>query len=340
MLKTLRRLAFQGTRLFPLSIVARLNPATLFPYHHTVSDVDLPHVKHLYRYRSKAEFSSELDLLLKRYQPLSIDDLVDSLANRKPLPKRKFLLTFDDGFRQIFDTVAPMLLAKGIPAVFLLNPNFLDNKLLFFRCKVSLIIEKSLKEPKSQALNECKKRLGIPTAASHDAYVQRLRKVRHDEVELLDSIGLLFDINFEDFLRNEQPFMTSDQVESLVAQGFTVGGHSLNHPFYDLLNLGEQVHQTIESCKTIQERFGGKYRLFSFPFGDRTVPTSFFESMEDQQKKVDVYFGTQNQLNESCRRIVHRFSAESPTISFSTSLKGVLLWNLIRSLTRRGGFER
>ncbi|HNM29493.1 MAG TPA: hypothetical protein PKN40_06950, partial [Chitinophagales bacterium] len=47
----------------------------IFPFYHTVSNDDLPHIKHLYRWRNVQEFESDMDFLLRNFTPLHYDDL-------------------------------------------------------------------------------------------------------------------------------------------------------------------------------------------------------------------------------------------------------------------------
>ncbi|RXM60445.1 polysaccharide deacetylase family protein, partial [Chryseobacterium sp. CH1] len=57
-------------------------------------------------------------------------------------PKKKIaLLTFDDGFREFYDVVAPILERKGIYACNFVNPAFIDNEEMMFRCKSSLLAD-------------------------------------------------------------------------------------------------------------------------------------------------------------------------------------------------------
>ena len=113
---------------------------TLLPYHHTVSSRFLPHIGHLYNYKNETQFCDDLDYMLRYYNAVSLDEVVDSISKTGRTPKNAFLLSFDDGYKEIYTTIAPILQKKGIPAVFFLNPSFIDNKSLFYRCKISLMI--------------------------------------------------------------------------------------------------------------------------------------------------------------------------------------------------------
>ena len=46
------------------------------PYYHMVSDTLVPHVSHLYRFRTIAEFTSDLEFLLCHLEPVTLGDIV------------------------------------------------------------------------------------------------------------------------------------------------------------------------------------------------------------------------------------------------------------------------
>ena len=118
---TLRHLnAYKGSTFLKVPLIV--------PYHHTVSDVNLPHIRHLYAYKNEREFESDVAFFTKHFTPVSVDDLLNS--NGKTL-KRSFLLTFDDGCREVYDIILPILEKYNVKGVFFLNSAFLDNKELF-----------------------------------------------------------------------------------------------------------------------------------------------------------------------------------------------------------------
>jgi hypothetical protein len=120
----------------------RIRPPVLIPYYHLVSDERLAHVIHLFSYRNTDQFKADLDFFLKYYQPIDLADLLAAVRSGRPLKEKTVLLTFDDGFREIHDVVAPILKQKGVPAVFFITAAFLDNKTLGYRHKASLLVER------------------------------------------------------------------------------------------------------------------------------------------------------------------------------------------------------
>ena len=108
---------------FLLERAVRVRP--LVAYYHVVSDHPLPHVSHLYRFRSVAAFEEDLESFLATYRVIGLPDLIDTLRRGRSLPGNTLVLTFDDGFREMSDVVAPVLLARGVPAAFFLTTGFL-----------------------------------------------------------------------------------------------------------------------------------------------------------------------------------------------------------------------
>lgn len=67
------------------------------------------------------EFKKEIEFLLKRYHSISLSDLYDYIRGRKKLEGPSFVITFDDGYRDILK-IKSFLKIKGIkPAVFVLG---------------------------------------------------------------------------------------------------------------------------------------------------------------------------------------------------------------------------
>jgi peptidoglycan/xylan/chitin deacetylase (PgdA/CDA1 family) len=293
------------TRALPLSALTALTGQDfIIPFYHIVSDGDCPHVKNLYRFKTVKEFESDLDYLTKHYQPIAATDMPDVLAG-KYKGKKIMLLTFDDGLREMYDVVAPILLRKGIPAVLFLNNDFIDNKALMFRYKVSLV-------------------LGMDKPIDLYEIVQS----SGDKDVMMEVEGMIT-TEFDDFLRDYKPYMTSDQIRSLMSQGFTIGAHSCSHPYYSKLSLDAQMAETLGSINGLQKEFGLKQRLFAFPFTDDGVSKAFFDKVFNEGQ-VDFTFGGAGIKNDVHPRQFQRIPMEGWNASAEQTLKSEYLYYLLR----------
>lgn len=266
------------------------NKKLLIPLYHTVSDQPLSHIKNLYPLRSIKQFESDIDWLLKYYEPISMDQLVDLVKNRRPFKKNSFILTFDDGLKEIKDQIAPILLRKGIPAIFFINSGFVDNKDLFYRYKASVLIER-LSVLNSQKLEQLKKILKIESI-NKEAIQSEILKINYSNKFLLDDLASEVEFSFENYLRKEKPYLSVDDLKDLQKKGFAIGAHSIDHPEYFNLSLDDQINQTVNSVNWVKEKINPRYNVFAFPFTDYQVSKAFFDKVfSDDGLKLDLSFG-------------------------------------------------
>lgn len=281
-------------------------------YYHMVSDADVAHVKHLYQYKSVKIFRTELDFILRHYSPIALSDLLDHLRRGVTLPERAFMLSFDDGFREMHDIVAPILLEKGVPAVFFLNSGFIDNRQLCYLHKASLLAERLRTRGQGaflEGVSECAGRK-FREAAEFAAW---LKSVPYGERSVLDRVAGRLDVDFEAYLRDHEPYLTSAQTRSLIRDGFAVGAHSIDHPPYADIAIGEQFRQTVESVRFVRELFGLSYGAFAFPHNDFGVREEFFRRL-GESGTVDISFGTGGMIAEQTPRHLQRCSLENPPL--------------------------
>lgn len=284
----------------------------VLPYYHMISDESLPHVQPIYRYKNVSQFKQDLEFFLKHFCPVSLDDLLNHLRNGAPLPQRGFLLSFDDGFREMAETVAPILKAKGVPAMFFINSAFVDNRELCFHQKIALLIDRLATQP-SAALEERLKQQLWEKGIAADTIVAGLKSVRYAARAVLDEAAALCDLRFDEFLRQQKPYLTSEQIRGLLQDGFTIGSHSVDHPFYGDLTLEEQLEQTRQSLKFLQDKFEVKHRAFAFPQSDAGVSREFFERSYGDGT-LEISFGTSGLLRDSWSGHFQRFSMEKPPL--------------------------
>jgi peptidoglycan/xylan/chitin deacetylase (PgdA/CDA1 family) len=71
---------------------------------------------------NRQRFAAHLDLLARRYHPISLGDYLTARDTGQSLRDYSVILTFDDGFRNFLTVAAPLLVERSIPAtVFLIT---------------------------------------------------------------------------------------------------------------------------------------------------------------------------------------------------------------------------
>lgn len=306
----------------PLSInvlrrISHFNP--LIVNYHVVSDKRLPYIEYLYKYRDIRTFKDDIDFLMRKFNPINLPVLLDHLKSGTRLPDNSFLLTFDDGFREVVDIVLPFLLKKKLTATFFLTTAFLDNKELGYMNKKSVIIDhlnKSVKTNDHGKLTDFLKISNITGSTLEKSILGIQYKKRH----LLDEIAKILHLNFEDVLQQYQPYLTSHQVNMLLKEGMSIGSHSIDHARFSELSLEEQVFQSVSSTKFIHDKFNVDYKVFAFPYTDKSISRNFFNETADF---FDATFGTQGLIVDCIKNNLQRVNLEKFSYSAERTLKSL-----------------
>ena len=275
------------------------NQKILLPFYHTVAEQPLPHIKHLYQMKTVEAFRKDLEFLLKCFEPINAEQLYHFHINKIVPKKPVFHLTFDDGLKEIYEIVAPILLEKGVPATFFVNSGFVDNKALFYRYHAGLAIEE----------------LSLKNTLTHKVKTELLSCTYQEKNKLFQYFSQL---QVNDFLMNSKPYLTTEQIKKLHKQGFTFGAHSIDHPYYYKITLGEQLRQTRESLNFVSAIVSQKLKLFAFPFTDFKVAEKFFDEIAPN---LDLSFGTAGLKNDEIPFNIQRIEGEKNGLK---SLKSIV----------------
>ena len=212
------------------------------------------------------------------------------------------------------------------------NSAFLDNKDLFYRYKVSLLLEKAAQSHSAhQQL--------VAGFSESGTLRQHLLSLGHEHIGLIDSLATSIEVDFSDFLRKYQPYLKHDQVENLLHAGHHIGGHSIDHPVYEKLSVAEQLRQTRTSIDYLQQHFGLDYRIFSFPFTDYGVSRQFFNQLA-QENIADHTFGCAGIKLDSVAKNHQRVALEVGNRSARQIVNAELLYAMLKSVLGKNRIKR
>lgn len=317
-------------KMIPFSLIKQTSSGKLIIlYYHVVNDVEVPHIKDLYKFKNTRMFCTDLEFLLKHYSPVDLSDVIQWAKGNNSIPPNRFLLTFDDGLREINDIIAPILLDKGIPATFFISSTFLDNRDLCYLHKASLLTEKIYKGISSRAEMEVK-RILLEKGFSFSKISEGILSVDYRRRDTLDRIAEVLMVDFQAYLNDKQPYLTSNQINTLIDRGFTIGAHSIDHPYYSALSLNEQLEQTIVSVKQIRDKFSLDYGAFAFPHNDDGVSPEFFKKVQESGL-IDITFGTGGMMDGGWLSHRQRISLEKPVLP----AREIIAWQYARKFYKQ-----
>jgi peptidoglycan/xylan/chitin deacetylase (PgdA/CDA1 family) len=294
----------------PISLLSRFHKQKLIlPVYHLVSDEDVPHIKHLYAFKNIRAFKQDLDFLLKHYRPIDHVDIIQIIRGEKETNGRQCLLTFDDGLRSFYDVIAPILLEKGVPTINFLNSAFIDNRAIFYRYKASIILDAFYRLKAKGGLKTILSKIESELDISIVDFDHFLKSISYHDQFLLDQMAPFISVNFEEYLNEEKPYLTSNQIRELLQKGFYFGAHSHDHPEYRHLTLDKQYAQTKKSVDYIVSAFQLEYKLFAFPFTDYQVSAAFFKRI-NEVGLIDVSFGSAGMKRDTFANHLQRIPME------------------------------
>jgi peptidoglycan/xylan/chitin deacetylase (PgdA/CDA1 family) len=198
-------------------------------------------------------FQHQLDYIERFYSVIRMEDLVAALAGNCELPRNALLLTFDDGFRDHYETATPMLRARGwqgsfFPCVLpLAEQRVLDvHKIHFVLASVDdpgLLLPEldGLLASEAAAAGGAFKRPEVREAHRYDeAAVTTFKRLLQRDLPLSQR-GALVDRFFRKYVTQDeaafaaQLYASVDELREMRAEGMYIGCHGYSHVWFDHL---------------------------------------------------------------------------------------------------------
>ena len=302
-------------------------PPVIFPFYHVVSNDALPHIDHLYAYKNVAEFEGDMDFLLRHFTPLHYDDLV---RGRFEKDKPYFHVSFDDGLSEMYHIVRPMLLEKGIPASFFVNSAFVDNRAMFYRYKVSILIDQVPADELAAAIAG----VGENERIRVQDPKRFLLSLHVDSESLIDRIAATAGFDFGQYLASNRPYMDCSQISALQHEGFSIGAHSVDHPEFSYIAPASQHEQIKQSTDYVRAHFQVQQPAFAFPFTADGADPSVFEKMYSDYN-VSRSFGTGGMQKQKYPYHIDRIPAEYDNWSLESVVKAEYHYFLAKKMLGR-----
>jgi len=167
--------------------------------------------------------------------PISMRDWRESARTGRPLPDRAVLVTFDDGYRSVFEEARPILKRYGIPAsMFVCSEPILRQELFWF--------DALAREAGESAVTELISRSAAGSTAA---------RVTPKSADADDPLAP----------------MTIDQLKALADEGFEIGVHTASHAHLATTTEADQIAE-LGSCRdTLAAWVGQPVIAVAYPWG-------------------------------------------------------------------------
>ena len=289
--------------------------------YHSLSMFDVEPEINSNPYRTKSQFTEDIEFIKHNFNVLGLKEFLEINDKGKKFPERSLLITFDDGLAIQYDHLYPILKSHEIPATFFLNNAFIDNRDLHYERKKYVILRRL------DELQDISVEREILKAISQDDndllkydLKNYIRNIDFKSKDILDLVADELDIPFTDYLNQNRIYLSTQEIDTMLRNNMTIGGHSIDHPDYTELPLEAQVDQTLSSVNDLASRFRLDYKAFAFPYNDMALDIDLFERISD---RIDVTFGSSGLLKDEFKMHFQRGSIDNSSQPFRRAI-GVL----------------
>jgi peptidoglycan/xylan/chitin deacetylase (PgdA/CDA1 family) len=228
---------------------------------------------------SPEAFRDQVRFLRERFSIVRLEEIV-GLA-RVPLGSRAklaALITFDDGYRDNFETALPILRELDVPAAFFIPTGFFQAPRLPWWDHVACAI----KQTRSPRLTLHRKpedtaplmiELGSEPSdqARTDAIMTVVRAFLdgaiQDETWFLTELDRQAEVGIDTQARGRELFMDWGQVRQLANLGMSIGSHGHSHVALGELDEDGQTRELAGSKRVLESELGHEVTAVAYPFG-------------------------------------------------------------------------
>jgi len=231
---------------------------------------------------SASTFEQHLDWIGRRYRFVSLDELAVTLARGNTSSKPVAAITFDDGYRDVYQNAFPILQRKGIPSAVFVVTNLIGTDRLQVHDELHLLISAMLKQPCASSEDRWLELVATLQLADEPSARLTRRLIEAKEpfqatralLETVDQGALvrflavlggrisLKEEELQDFL-----MLDWDMLAEMAANGVTVGSHTRSHALL-ADETPEVLRDEVEGSRhELEQRLGIPIRHFAYPDG-------------------------------------------------------------------------
>ena len=252
--------------------------ALVLGYHQVVDDVRNAGPSIPAMVISTAMLERQLEWVGRHFRFVSLDELGQRLESGRAGEPPLAAVTFDDGYRDVYEHAFPLLQRMGIPGAVYVVTDFVGTGRLMMHDRVHLLVSRLLAEPPSaraQLIEQLRDAGPVPvlegierqrprdTFAVMRALLESARSARLERlVAALAQAG-----GWDEEPVSELRVLDWDMVRTMHRAGFAIGSHTATHALLTL-EAPDRVGQELSgSRKRLEDELGAPVRHFAYPDG-------------------------------------------------------------------------
>jgi len=220
---------------------------------------------------SRRMFERQLDWIGRRFRFVALDELGAQLESGDPFETPTAAITFDDGYRDMYEHAYPVLKRKGIPAAVFVVTDWIDRASALYHDRLYLLLTRDW-----PASCEVLVDLGVMTA-------EQALAARGPNEPFVALRHLLTSLSQEGLARVTAALEAKLAVDTgrleglkplswaMLAEmqrgGITVGSHTRTHALLTRESPSRMLEETVGARQALEERLGVPIDHFAYPDG-------------------------------------------------------------------------
>ena len=250
----MKRLALgvlQGFGMFDLARFASARMARILMYHNFCGDNEgIPdHV-------SVSVLRNQLEYLHRHFRVIPLSQLMSQLQSGRALDSHTVALTIDDGRRNCYEYLFPLLRRFRMPATFFVVSSFVRGEDWIWTDKVLWLAEH-------------RKRPNFLSPERIDSFFAMLNSLRPEVRDAhIEALALSMGLRIPKTPPPQYAPCSWSELQEMVNSGLVeIGSHTVSHPILSTLSDEECWQELTVSRTHLEEGLGGKVTAFCFPNG-------------------------------------------------------------------------
>jgi peptidoglycan/xylan/chitin deacetylase (PgdA/CDA1 family) len=235
---------------------------------------------------SADSFRLQLRFLKSQYNVISPEEFLLCSEAGHDFPRRSVLLTCDDGLRNCFSDLLPILQEFELKCLFFVTgaslsptPTILWHEelyLMFLASPESFRLELLGIGERMAASSQEKRSLWWELVRKLSQYNQNHRKTLLEGIRLQLGLSMQWDVEYCEDPVLSRRFLALDRSElhQIADAGMCIGAHTLSHPMLSQSAPDAAWREILESKRCLEQVLGQEVWAFAYPFGDSSSVSS------------------------------------------------------------------
>lgn len=248
-----------------------------------------------------SEFERHMCFIRQNCTVMDLNTLCALARNGDRIPPNTVVVTFDDGYRDAYPCVFPILQRYSIPATFYVVADFVDDKIWLWPDMLQYVLHQTSYPRFTVWLDGQKREYSLTaTAGRHVAFndigdycLTLPSKARATFItDWAKDLGVLV----PSAPPVEYKSLSWDQIRHMLSSGISFGSHSTTHPILTKIESSEDLRHEIEySKRRIEDMVGVEVSSFAYPNGQRSDYNDDIKAMlkaSRYESAVTAFFAT------------------------------------------------